>query len=215
MVEEKVHCTECGKPISAESASKRNGMCLLCSIKHEEKVPCIECGKPVSAKQAGKRNGLCLRCSAKRNPFFMLYAGLIDRVCHAPGAFAALSDAEKLYYALTLFQNEVNNGGFHQFFFNSSGSYCELIENGLVTFDEPQILELLHQAVQIVFPETPVPVDMEIRRERMRGCAPSELDTLDRRYYANPDTLTSKLQAFAREQGLVPAETTTKWPDAS
>jgi hypothetical protein len=118
-----------------------------------EKVACLECGKPVSASLASRREGLCLRCSAKRNPFFVLYSSLIERVCHSPGGFDTLSDAEKLYYALTLFQNEVNNGGFHQVFFNSSGSYYDLIENGLVRFNEPRTLELLHQAKHIVFPE--------------------------------------------------------------
>jgi endogenous inhibitor of DNA gyrase (YacG/DUF329 family) len=218
VADEKVPCTKCGKPISAESAGKRNGMCLLCSIEHEEKVPCVECGKPVSTKQAAKRNGLCLRCSAKRDPFFVLYSSLIDRVCHSSGGFDALSDAEKLYYALILFQNEVNNGGFHQFFFNSSGSYYDLIESGLVAFDEPQTLELLSQAKAVVFPEMAVPVDTEERRSRMPGADPSaptlawmtKWNELDQKFYRGPDTLTPKLQAFARERGLVPPETDDK-----
>lgn len=100
-----------------------------------EKVACLECGKPVSASLASRREGLCLRCSAKPQPVFALYSSPIERVCHSPSGFDTLSDAEKLYYALTLFQNEVNNGGFHQFFFNRSGSYYDLIENGLVRFN--------------------------------------------------------------------------------
>ena len=172
----------------------------------DEKVPCVECGKPVSVKLASKRNGLCLSCSANRNPFFALYSSLIDRVCHAPEGFESLSEAAKLYYALTLFRNEINNGGFHQFFFNSSGSYYDLIENGLGTFDDPQTRELLHRAKEVIFAEMPVPVDMEVRRERMRECAPSNLDELDQRFYSMPDTLTPKLKAFARERGLVSAE---------
>jgi|SRR5579862_3769950 len=204
-MEEQVPCKECGKPISAVMAGQRNGMCLLCSIKNVEKVPCIECGKPVSVKLASKRNGLCLRCSAQRNPFFVLYSSLIDQVCNSPGGFEALPEAERVYYALTLFQNEVNNGGFHQFFFNSSGSYYELIENGLISFDEPQTLELLHRAKQTVFPEIPVPVEIEERRESMKDCEPSKLDELDQQFYRLPDSLSPKLQTFAREKGLVPA----------
>lgn len=98
-----------------------------------------------------KRKGLCLQCSLKRNPYFLLSNSLIERVAHSPGGFAALSDVEQLYHAITLFQGEVNNGGFHQFFFNSSGAHYEVIENALITFDEPQVLELLHRAKQIVF----------------------------------------------------------------
>ena len=108
-------------------------------------------------------------------PVFVLYSSLIERVCHSPSGFDALSDAEKLYYALTLFQNEVNNGGFHQVFFNSSGSYYDLIENGLVRFNEPRTLELLHQAKHLVFPEIAVQVDTSTRRD-LNACARSRLD---------------------------------------
>jgi len=131
---------------------------------------------------------------------------LVERVCQSPDGFETLAETEKLYYALTLLQHEVNNGGFHQFFFNSSGSYYDLIENGLATFDEPQTRELWHRAKEIVFAEMPVPVDMEVRRERLRECAPSDLDELDQRFYSMPDTLTPKLKSFARERGLVSAE---------
>jgi Domain of unknown function (DUF4375) len=132
----------------------------------DEKVPCAECGKPVSAGLASKRDGLCLRCSAKRNPYFVLYSSLIDRVCNGPG-FGALPEPEKLYYALTLFQNEVNNGGFHQFFFNSSGAYFDLIREGLATLDELQTLELLQRAKGIVFPEMPF---RSIRKSGVSQC---------------------------------------------
>ncbi|HZW91521.1 MAG TPA: DUF4375 domain-containing protein [Candidatus Eremiobacteraceae bacterium] len=140
----------------------------------------------------------------------MLYSSLIERVFHTPGGFDALTDAEKLYYALTLFQNEVNNGGFHQFFFNSSGSYYDLIENGLVTFDEPRMLELLHHAKQLVFPEITIPADLEKRRRLMPEPAPdlmNKLDALDQQFYRSPDNLSAKLEAFARERGLVSGET--------
>jgi endogenous inhibitor of DNA gyrase (YacG/DUF329 family) len=204
----KVPCSACGKPVSASQAAKTGGLCILCSIKLEEKVACQECGKQVSAKLAARRNGLCLHCSAKRNPFFVLYSSLIDRVCHSSGGFDLLSDAEKLYYALTLFQNEVNNGGFHQFFFNSSGSYYELIEDALITLDEAQTLELLRQAKRNIFPEIPVPINTAERRSTMQGSTSdlmTKLDELDQQFYRIPDTLTPKLEDFARQRGLVPA----------
>lgn len=177
-----------------------------------EKVPCVECGKPVSAKLAKSRNGRCLQCNLARNPFFVLYNGLIQRVHGPGGSFESLSESERLYYTLTLFQNEVNNGGFHQFFFNSSGSYYDLIENGLAMLDESVNLRLLQQAKEIVFPGAMVPSDTHTRREVMplvdrddaRPLWVERLDELDQRFYANPDSLTPKLEAFARKHGLVP-----------
>lgn len=213
-MDEKVPCNECGKSISVDQATRRNGLCLFCSIKLEEKVACVECGKPVSARLASKRNGLCMRCRAKHNPFFVLYSSLVNQVCNEAAGFESLNDAQKLYYALMLFQNEVNNGGFHQFFFNSSGAYYNLIETALVSFDEPQVFELLHQAKQIVFPGIDVPADKETRRNLMPHVEPgssrpewaNRLDELDRRFYSVPDTLTPKLKLFAREHGLVAEE---------
>ena len=176
----------------------------------DEKVACVECGKPVSAKLASRRGGLCLRCSANRNPFFVLYGTLIDRVCNSPGGFDSLSRPEKIYYAVTLFRNEINNGGFHQFFFNSSGSYYDLIENSLITFEEPKLRELLHKAKQTVFPEVAVPTETTKRRELLLAVDPNgdlidKLDPLDQQCYQCADTLSSKLEAFAREKGLISA----------
>ena len=140
----------------------------------------------------------------------MLYGTLIDRVCNSPGGFESLSSPEKLYYAVTLFRNEINNGGFHQFFFNGSGSYYELLENSLLSFDEPKLLELLHKAKQIVFPEVEVPTDTRKRRELLLAADPNgdlidKLDHLDQQFYQCADTLSPKLEVFAREKGLIVA----------
>lgn len=179
-----------------------------------EKVPCVECGKPVVVKFAQMKEGQCLQCSLKRNPFYLLYDKLIKRVHGPAGSFDALSENEKLYYTLSLFRNEINNGGFHQFFFNSSGSYYDLVERGLEMMDEQASLQLLRKAKGIVFPAAPVPRDTETRRDLMPIADPDDaqpmwarrLDELDQRFYANPDTLTPKLKAFARERGLVQDE---------
>jgi len=170
----------------------------------EEKVACVECGSLVSASFARRMKGLCVVCKTKqkaKNPFSLLYASLIQRVHHSPGGFAALPPAEQLYYALNLFQNEVNNGGFHQFFFNESGAYYNLIEDALISLDERQLLDLLHRAKEIVLPEVAVPVDKETRRRLLPikepGAAKPEwakkIDELDRTFCSIPYRLTPKL----------------------
>ena len=85
----------------------------------------------------------------------------------------------------------------------------ELVENALVTFEEPQMLELLQQARQIVFPEIAVPMDTDTRRNLLPEPAPNlmnKLNELDQRFYRSADTLTPKLEIFARQRGLVPAD---------
>ena len=105
-----------------------------------EKVACLECGQPVSKSLASRREGLCLRCSAKRNSFFVFYSSLIERVCHSPGGLDTLSDAKKLNYALTLFKMRSTTAGFINFSSTVPALNYELIENGLVTFNEPRTL---------------------------------------------------------------------------
>ena len=182
-----------------------------------EAVTCSECGRAVQASTARRMKGLCILCRTKRgtsNPFSILYASLIERVHDSPGGFNALSEPEKLYYATALMQNEVHNGGFHQYFFNSSGSYYEYAQRGLTEFGATQTLELLRQAKQVVFPTVLVPTDTERRRDLLPFADPDapvpewskKLDELDQPRYADPDGLNSGLERFARQNGLISAQ---------
>jgi len=180
-------------------------------------VACVECGKPVSARLARRMKGLCLTCSNRethhtiKDPFYLFYNSLIERVHNSADGFDGLSDAERLYWSVALLRNEINNGGFHQYFFNSSGSYYEYAEKGLVRLGALQTLDLLRQAKEIVFTGVPVPVDTEIRRDLIPVVEPDsptpewarKLDELDQRFYADADNLTPRLEAFAREHRLV------------
>jgi hypothetical protein len=165
---------------------------------------------------AARAGGRCPHCQAKRSqtdPFYQLYLSLSSKVRASSDGFGSLSEAEALYFVVTLFQNEVYNGGFHQFFLNSSGSYCDLIERGLVTFDEPRVLQLLQCAKEIAFPGPDVPKDIVTRRKQIPYAEPGspmpewaqKLYDIDLQYNAIPDTLSPKLKAFAREKGLVSA----------
>jgi Domain of unknown function (DUF4375) len=76
-----------------------------------------------------------------------------------------------------------------------------------------QTPELLRRAKDIVFPTTPVPAETETRRDQVPVADPDdpapewlqELDELDQRFYADADGLTPRLEAFARQHGLVSA----------
>jgi hypothetical protein len=79
-----------------------------------------------------------------------------------------------------------------------------------VRFNEPRTLDLLHQAKPIVFPEIAVQADTRTRRDLMPASAAdlmNKLNELDQRFFRCPDSLSAKLKAFAREPGLVSAET--------
>jgi len=179
-----------------------------------EEVACVECGALVPANAARRMKGLCIPCKMKRgkaNPYRVLYESLSDRVYRSPDGLETLSEPERVYFAVTLFRAEVENGGFHQYFFNSSGSYYAHAEKGLTTLAAKQTLELLRQAKEILFPAMSVPVDTETRRQVILVADPGaptpqwldKVNELDKRFYADSENLTSRLKTFAREQGLV------------
>jgi len=75
-----------------------------------------------------------------------------------------------------------------------------------------EALELLRQAKELLFPTTVVPVDTKTRRQILRddlegkrsGQLDPKLDALNRDFWTDPDKLEARMQAFAREHGLVP-----------
>lgn len=106
---------------------------------------------------------------------------------------------------------EIYNGGFHQYFFNDSGSYYNHAEEGLIALGAFQTLELLQKAKEVLFPNISVPVKMGERRRVLpsypEGNSPmpkwSEiLDDLDNRYWADSEGITRRLEAFARNHRL-------------
>jgi hypothetical protein len=201
----------------------------LSSCLVSEKLPCKECGAQILTSTAARTNGLCMPCKggyrksmeksrlqaieereAERvHPFRRHWRSLVERVHSSPNGFYALSEHEKLFFAVGLLQLEVFNGGFDQYFFNSSSSYYRFAEEGLIALGATKTLEMLHQAKQMLFPDTPIPEDTQARRQALRADEEGmqlnpKLDELDRRYWADPEELDSRLQDFALEHGLVP-----------
>src|SRR5437870_10167234 len=69
---------------------------------------------------------------------------------------------------------------FHQYFFNSSGSYYNHAENGLIAVDAMHTLELLREAKDILFPTMSAPVDTEMRRQLIPVAEPGVHPLLNR-----------------------------------
>lgn len=117
---------------------------------------------------------------------------------------AALSPAERRHVAMWDLDVEVKNGGFDQFFVNSSGDDWEAALEGLTAFDPPRA-ELLREATAR-FPQPPDRRNRErceqlakLNQERERP-----FDDLDRRYYAlqHPIDVAQARHAAAHQQEL-------------
>jgi uncharacterized protein DUF4375 len=159
-----------------------------------------------------KRRAREEREQMRTDPFRKLWVSLVERADAPAGGFDRLSETEKLYHAVGLLGLEVYNGGFHQYFFNSSGSSYSYAEQGLISLGAVQTLELLRQAKQLLFPSMAVPADTATRRRLIPPDAErnepvpdwsQKLDELDRRFWADSENLGSRLKAFALEHRLV------------
>ncbi len=112
----------------------------------------------------------------------------------------------------SLLEGDVYNGGFYQYFFNNAGSYYAYAEEGLIALGAFQTLELLQEAKDVLFPPIPVPISIAERRQALSSYrednSPTpkwseKLEDLDNRYRADSEGITLRLEAFARNHGLV------------
>jgi hypothetical protein len=92
---------------------------------------------------------------------------------------------------------EVNNGGFHQYFFNSSGRHAPEIASLLDAIGASHCAELVRQATRLAGKDFPWS-DIAGRRQALRTAPPdleTALDALDTAFYAYPDDLEALLAA--------------------
>ena len=89
---------------------------------------------------------------------------------------------QRYVYALASVQGEIDNGGFDQLFFNSTGSLYRLALEGAVAMRIPQAVKLM-RAAQSLFPHGVVPVDRADRQRQLDRLSQDRLSALDDRWY--------------------------------
>src|SRR6185369_14940424 len=108
----------CGAAILSTTAESTGGVCMPCKDGRREAI------------DARKREIRREREWELADPFRRLWLDLV-RATETTAGFAGLSEVEKQYFAVGLLELEVYNGGFDQYFFNSSGSFYRYAVLGL------------------------------------------------------------------------------------
>jgi hypothetical protein len=179
-----------------------------------EQVPCGECGILIPEVTAQRTRGLCVPCKmrlTKSDPFQDFYKALVDRIDRYPNGFVSLTEPEKLYFALTLFRDEVHAGGFQQYFAGSAGFYYEFAEKGVEAIGAKRLLGVLREVKEFLFPEIAVPADVEQRRRILRAPKPGittsqwtqKMDEFHNRFEASSEYFSERLKVYARQHRLV------------
>lgn len=125
----------------------------------------------------------------------------IEQKAHARG-HDSLSESEHKFVAVFALEGEVNNGGFEQFFFNSSGNEAELALDGLRELGASKVAALLLRAMA-VFPDGKPPTDILVRRrmmEKIESHAKPVWEQCDREFFRLNTALSDPLLAFAKRR---------------
>ncbi|MFT3820391.1 MAG: DUF4375 domain-containing protein [Rubrivivax sp.] len=195
-------CTRCGDSIHPDTAARNNGLCM----------PCVR-GNQLTIEQ---RNEQQLKRreeerAYRESPEYRYWHSLVKRVYDEAGGFDALAHGDRLYFLINVLSGEVHNGGFDQFFSNSSGDrYAETLA-ALSEVGDDATLQLLREAKNALFGTKDVPPDRAARFRQMATSSPDSsqcesanelLDGLDGLFHARADEIGAVLSGIASRYRL-------------
>ena len=113
--------------------------------------------------------------------------------------FSNLNEFEKTFIYLDVLEDSITNGGFVQFFFNSSGQFTHEIFQAYLAIKAENTVDILTKAIYL-FPEIPVPKNLRIRQQiLMEKDTNIDLwDELDTQFYKYEDNIISLTLAYVR-----------------
>lgn len=112
--------------------------------------------------------------------------------------FETQSVPQKVFSAIWALESEVNNGGFSQYFLNSSSETAGFVAEALETIGAPRTAEICKRAIGAAFPEglPPTPEAISLAASDFPDETEEKLDALDREFYQYPHNLTELLFAY-------------------
>jgi hypothetical protein len=113
--------------------------------------------------------------------------------------FSNLNEFEKTFIYLDVLEDSVTNGGFIQFFFNSSGQFTHEVFQAYMAIKAENTVDILTKAIYL-FPEIPVPKNLRVRQQiLMEKDTNIDLwDELDTQFYKYEDNIISLTLEYVR-----------------
>lgn len=190
-----------------------------------EKIPCIECQTFILPSTAETNNGICMPCKGgyRKNmeesklryeaekieiesPASKHWLWLVNVIYEKSNGFADLSIENQQYFATCLVEKEVYNGGFDQYFYNSSADYYSSALNGLIEIGAIESHKLLVSAKEILFGKNAVPDNQKGRIDVLRSKESKEiskkLDDLDKLFCKDPDNFQNCILKYSQQHRL-------------
>ncbi|MBS1802488.1 MAG: DMP19 family protein [Acidobacteria bacterium] len=132
----------------------------------------------------------------KNQELIMLSAS--DRTALGRQEFSEQSTPQKVFSAIWAVEAEVNNGGFSQYFRNSSCETAGFVADAFEMIQAPSTAEICRRAVKIAFPNglPSSPGEISAEAENFTSEVEDNLTDLDQEFYAYPHNLTDLLYAY-------------------
>ena len=110
------------------------------------------------------------------NDFVMAMMEHLDNKTRYGEDLTALSAAERIFYITQTLEAEVNNGGFSQFFYNSSGEFSGELVSAFTAIGAPATAALCGKAVAAFGCD--IPVDRAAREEMLDELENEEIESI-------------------------------------
>jgi hypothetical protein len=125
---------------------------------------------------------------------------IIGKKIPAKDNFSNLNEFEKTFIYIDVLEDNVTNGGFIHFFFNSSGQFTHEIFQAYLAIKAEKTIDILTKAIHL-FPKMPVPKDARIRQQiLMEKDSNIDLwDALDLEFYKYEDNIIDLTLSYVRE----------------
>ena len=146
---------------------------------------------------SGQSTAALLDLASKYRPDSVVVA--FDQALQQKSVKAKLSLEERVVVVEAL-ESEVNNGGFLQFFQNTSAEYALEAPESLEQIKCPQCARLAKEALALLtLPASPTADDIQTAAEQTDEDRDEKLDHLDQEYYRTVGDLSLPLLAYIRE----------------
>jgi hypothetical protein len=110
-----------------------------------------------------------------------------------------MTEEEILVLAIEALEREVNNGGYSQFFVNSSREYTPIIVHALLRIGCPKTAEITKSAIAAVGFQGLAPMALAEALNAYSGADNQELDDCDQLYYRAGENIGGKLIDFVKD----------------
>ena len=125
----------------------------------------------------------------------------ISDLCDYGESVEKLNEHQKIFFYNQTIEREVNNGGFNQFYFNSSGNFAHEIVESLKSIGAEKTAQIIQEA-NAQFPNKVVPKDRDERQEVLEQIEDKANDIwgkLDEDFYKYEEDLNALNMGYIKE----------------